>query len=1206
MRSEGDLSEPAEAWQWHRSAASGEQPGTHAALARYVSAEAVRSLGLVTWREEGGEDTEVAARLYELLRARGIGYALEPYLHKHGEQAIRDPWLLLKNELGTCIDFATTYAAMCLEATVRPLLAVTDVHAVVVIAPSSMGEEPHPLEPLKVDGFTAAPGERKGVLSADAAAVRAAIASGDLVAIDCTLARRGGGDFSAAVCDGGKEAERARMFVDVLYLQHQPGYRPLAPPVGHRPIYRHVPADEDEFEEYPSHRALKAQLAGESGVVVLLGRQGQGKSRLARELARGRPTGGGWFLDAAGPQALISSLAAVDLAQHGESVAGRARADREGYAYSALALLADSHAPWIVVFDNADGDPGLLEHLLPEPGLGQLVLITSTNEEWRRVPRAQLVVELPRITDAELDDPEIAPLLPLIDGRPLLKRAFRRLLAATGWHADAVTRHAPEGAEEGPQRLRAQFTLWSALREAPGFGDTALYASACSAFLPPDYQPLSVFLTLAGEGGEAAAHYLADHGLLTYELRVDAAERSSLRLHRTFGEAIRIDLHRREPRLCDAVCVSIAGEPALRELLDVHGDLDTIGHLTERIERLDDAAAHLDLALGLALHGAGTLLELQGQTRRSGAVFARAERHLDDGAHPVQLAGCRHGRARTVNQHHQKDEPLLREAVGWADSARGLLESAGRSGEHCRALEGLLLEKLSGFPREGEDEVELLKHALTVIEEADRRRKGPGSRVDPAELARSAFNRAGPRIRLAQKERALAGEHLDDAMAIYTDVRKRREEMYGRPVHPHIAACVIGEAYVSYYRATLLGGDHEQRTRWLREATELGSEALRQRSWLEGSIDLDEVQKAASFLTKVLLARVSAPVAAASRQEAVYKGAMAELQQAGIVLPRVPLLPTGDRDEIRDALQRWVDSQALRVIVSEFGGEVPAGALADQLEWLEEFSAKWDYRGGKERNLAEVPRLKPETEKVAFASAEALGLIGADGPGEHRDGRDVPVRYEHVLILGGLVRACLARPLHAAKLLRDGIIKAGSVTALGGFRGIAGDEVGMVEQVTGEEVDDEFHAMDAGVRGAFGLAEPVSERGEESDVLGASWRVREYSANGLPVRVVAAPSLAPGERRANTPDTYAWFATQLAQLREGDRVLIVTTEIYVPYQHADALRMLTLPYGAVVETVGVVPGEAHPALRQTFGPDKYLQELRSTIRAYRALYALLF
>ncbi len=144
------------------------------------------------------------------------------------------------------------------------------------------------------------------------------------------------------------------------------------------------------------------------------------------------------------------------------------------------------------------------------------------------------------------------------------------------------------------------------------------------------------------------------------------------------------------------------------------------------------------------------------------------------------------------------------------------------------------------------------------------------------------------------------------------------------------------------------------------------------------------------------------------------------------------------------------------------------------------------------------------------------------------------------------------------------------------------------------------------MRAAFGLFEPVAERGEDSEVIGASWWVREYvSASGLPVSVVAAPSTEPGARRANTPDTYGWFATELATLQPGQRILLITTDIYVPYQHADALRMLALLYGVEVNVAGMRPGKLDARLQQAFGPHNYLQEVRSTIRALRALYEAL-
>ena len=122
------------------------------------------------------------------------------------------------------------------------------------------------------------------------------------------------------------------------------------------------------------------------------------------------------------------------------------------------------------------------------------------------------------------------------------------------------------------------------------------------------------------------------------------------------------------------------------------------------------------------------------------------------------------------------------------------------------------------------------------------------------------------------------------------------------------------------------------------------------------------------------------------------------------------------------------------------------------------------------------------------------------------------------------MRACIARPLHAARLIAEGI-SAGRVTALGGYRPLGGNELPLAETLGLDEHNDEFDMMDAGVRRAFALEAPVRDDGESSDAVGASWRVRDYAtADGTEVSVFAAPSGEPGVRRANTPDTYRWFA----------------------------------------------------------------------------------
>jgi hypothetical protein len=524
-------------------------------------------------------------------------------------------------------------------------------------------------------------------------------------------------------------------------------------------------------------------------------------------------------------------------------------------------------------------------------------------------------------------------------------------------------------------------------------------------------------------------------------------------------------------------------------------------------------------------------------------------------------------------------------------------------------MEGLLMLKLAQFPREGETKLELLRAALAVIDEADQRRIANPDLVDEVELARSRFNLAGPHISLAKAEPHRAAAHLDRASKIYQEVLERRERLYdGRRVHPHIAACIHGLGLAEYYRALLVADSYEARSRHLRAATEHTTEALKQRQTLDGSIDLGEAGKSAALLAKIALARQSSPVAHVSVPLGTWRDARRELTSAHVALETVRPVPS-ERAQIADKIAEWVRSPALAVLVKEFGGSVGDGDLAETLEALDRFSAdRWDFRGGRERNLVVAPQFTTATERVIGAAARALGLEQGSAIGPLPTGRadHVVIAYDDVLILGGLVRACLARPLYAAREIAAGKIAAASVTALGGFREIAGDEVGLVERITGDEVSDELHAMDAGVRNAFDVAEPVSDEGESAEQVGASWRVREYvTATGLPVRVVAAPSSEPGVRRANTPDTYAWLATRLARLQPGQRILVVTTDIYVPYQHADAVRMLALPYGVTVETAGMQPGRVDERLRQTFAPHNYLQEIRSTIRALRGLHAAL-
>jgi hypothetical protein len=304
---------------------------------------------------------------------------------------------------------------------------------------------------------------------------------------------------------------------------------------------------------------------------------------------------------------------------------------------------------------------------------------------------------------------------------------------------------------------------------------------------------------------------------------------------------------------------------------------------------------------------------------------------------------------------------------------------------------------------------------------------------------------------------------------------------------------------------------------------------------------------------------------------------------------------TGTADDVvrtRAAIDAWADSPALMGIVGAFGGSTAERRGAELLEWLDGFSAAhWDFRRGVERNLAPRMALPPDVEQLVLEAAPVLGLAGP-----------YPLRraeYDTVLMTGGMIRAEIVKPRFARELLVSGVgVK--SVVFLGGFRAFAGDELELAP-IFGVDGDNEFDAMVRGMELAFGpLGEPVTT-GSGPGHGNADWRVCEWTMDGLMLRVVAAPSSDPVRGRANTADTYRFWADRVRA--PGERsVLVVTTPIYVPYQGAGAVEVLGLEHGLAVETVGASESASDLGeYSQVFLAQNHLQEIRSAIRAQRSL-----
>jgi hypothetical protein len=225
-------------------------------------------------------------------------------------------------------------------------------------------------------------------------------------------------------------------------------------------------------------------------------------------------------------------------------------------------------------------------------------------------------------------------------------------------------------------------------------------------------------------------------------------------------------------------------------------------------------------------------------------------------------------------------------------------------------------------------------------------------------------------------------------------------------------------------------------------------------------------------------------------------------------------------------------------------------------------------------------------------AATALQLVEPQMP-RHRE-------YDHLLVLGGLGRACLQRTEYAAQLIEQDVVIVPGVAALGSFRPLTEAEKEL-PGLAGSRY--EVDAMDAGVRTAFDLDGPGLLESSDDPVDHSSWSARTYqSPAGAEVHVLAAPSSEPATRRANTPDTYEFWAQRI-NLRATDRILVITSPVYVPFQHADALRMLALRYGCGIDTVGFDLGRVSvPLAPGATNPDRYLQELRSGILSMMRLH----
>ena len=920
-------------WEWH----FGDLADLRT-IGRYAVEDAIAATGLRNQRSflDGGLPAarEVAAAGYNTFKSHAIAYGLEPLLYPDGDpdvhrQRIRTPEQI-RTDKGTCIDLAVAYAAQCYEANLRAAVVFAmkrdagggyPVHALVLV------DLRVPRQDLMYDQEVRQMHEYLRPMTQKApglAWISAGALPEELVLVDIIAATRGAARSFVDACSDGEslllQPDLELLAID-LFESRAAGnaYAPFAwvPSLKRAPaINTRLPIG-GRYDEFDSRGAVTESLKRASGRVVLVGDSASGKSTLAHRRALAADHGYGWFLTGTDRKTLINSLAQAELAERPLHEAGSVF-DADSIARAGLQRLRDTTAPWVVVVDNADCDPKDLASWLPEPGPGQTLIITTTEDRWTGVTRDRLANE-PTIRPqwargAEVTGLSIGPVSPvdLKKGREWSEEV-ERAVGGSPLVAQLVNAAIDAGACSVPQDGETAHAFgWRVVQhalddqEAESAAEARQVASLL-AWLPAEDTTPATLRNLGIADPERALKAL-DASMVIYAPRGVIA-----RMHRLVREAVRL------------APAGPQSDPVGTILRQSAADTLSIGHhnamlmaddglLRDMESHLADRPAGADR--GLAVYGLGRVVEYRGASsvKRAAGIYSlalRDEQHLS----PRVRSACLLGRARW---HNHDDSLNSADAIGEgerltlaamacvADSTDPLDVLAH---ERARAMQGLLRRKLANSTMRDDPPARrrALEAAVEILQESNRRRidvltAHPELNFD--DLDRGLFNLGGTYLTLAQvSDQDLRAGLLSKSLDAYRDVLDIRQQRYGSDRNvPHVAACLNGIMMVRYYEVVLdalineaTSTDNTQEERQalkhtaLREATEWGNRTLAMREAYEGRLDGGDTRKTTAVMAKIMMARIALAAARVGTSrtawEANVKDFSKETQNYGFLVP---------------------------------------------------------------------------------------------------------------------------------------------------------------------------------------------------------------------------------------------------------------------------------------------------------------------------------
>jgi hypothetical protein len=870
-------------------------------LARYVSPFAVSELGLIPPDlrsfERRSEYDELAydqvSKLYTSLRSKKIALYEPPWSPDASPVGVTPRALRIRPPAeavrgpATHVDIALLFATMLLSTDLRAFLAVDGARLSRPLVCAYLGKPLSDEFVREPPGFTGS-ADRPGVYVHENGGIAMPLPIGRLtrdrgwIVVDPSLATMGPSPQVPFELASGKpllsnlsSAGQEWYLLDIHRLAREAS--PYEPPRGLAvpAVFSYLPSSPD-FKEYESRKEQLKELAKvtrpgcDPTVLVLQGPHGVGKSMLALRLATAADFGCGWMLNASNTGTLMTSLARAEAAErsYGDEVPDSASV--RALAAEALHRLNHSEAPWAVILDNCDSPPDApgLKPLLPRPHeRGQLLIVTTTDDEWLRYAATSdwkhAVVE--PLADVDLNELGIPPWVRGAAGLPLIAQILCSVDHPVAADLDTYLRDGPALAWE------------LLLRAKPHSG--VLRLARAMAWCPSDPVRLANLLVAPALRADLSdAEDLARTRLINFTNFTDSP---AIQMHRLIAAAIRGQTWSDDPATAAEIGMSLVRTDAGRSLFTDASDSTA---LTDLESEVDEALQYLpESERGLFPHGLGVIHERRGPVSKSGAFFANAVQLLDRTTWPYESAESLIGRARVVFQDATSSSDELRTAQSNVAVARELLISLPQDvairqlKERGNALSLLIDRRLAREIREPDERkaklLALLRLTWQSYEERVRIAEGLPDDVPIGQRAprlesgldadRAYFNLAGLYIELARDEADLqeVESHLKEAGAIYSSCRRLREERYKGRSHPHLAACIHGEAIVAFNQATWLSDGRYR----LIDAIERATSALVMRKNVASAfadsednavLNDGDVQKSVSLLLKASVAGI--------------------------------------------------------------------------------------------------------------------------------------------------------------------------------------------------------------------------------------------------------------------------------------------------------------------------------------------------------------